>query len=171
MPIKSIEKTIDGHDIKIVQFNGVRGFKLKTRLFKLLLPVFGEITPLLSEFAKLPSANLTGVGGPAEQSKINQGLEILSTLNLDEVLPRALVRLSEQLDEEVFFKLIMDLLQTTFIDGRCVDETIFNEIFIANYLLVYKLIIEVIKANHFFVIGELGKNFHSLATTKTQQEA
>ena len=40
MPVKAIEKVINGKQVRIVQFHAIKGIKVKAKLFKLLLPVF-----------------------------------------------------------------------------------------------------------------------------------
>ena len=146
MPIKTIEKTVDGHNVKIVQFNGVRGFRLKVRLFKLLLPILGTL--FKSDLLK----------GLQEGKDTKEGLlEEFMGSDLSKVLPSILQKAAETIEEETFFRLVMDLLSGTFIDNRELNEDFFGEIFAANYFLVYKILTEVIKANNFFGNGDIGK--------------
>lgn len=140
MPVKTRETNIDGLEVKIVQFNGVRGFKLKTRLYKILLPILGPMLPAITQAARSGKKNFA-----------------VMDFDVDELLPGALQSLSEQLNEEAFLKLALDLLSNTFIKDKVIDEVYFDDLFIGNYFLVYKLIAQVIKANGFFDLGAIGK--------------
>lgn len=133
MSVEVIEKHIDGHDIMITQFHAIRGIKIKARLYKLLLPV---VSPLLGSLDLKDAA-----------------LSLESNLDFSKVLPQAFVSLSETLDENVFIKLLLDLLQGVRVDGKEVNEQAFDQLFIANYNLAYKLAYEVVMANHFFDFG------------------
>lgn len=140
MSVKTREITIDGHEVKVVQFNGVRGFKLKTRLYKVLLPVLGPMLPAITQVVR------------SGKSKVS-----VMDFDVDELLPDALQKLAEQLDEDKFLQLALDLLSNTFIKDKVIDEAHFDQLFIGNYFLVYKLIAQVIKANGFFDLGAIGK--------------
>lgn len=150
MPVKSIEKVLDGHEIKIVQFHAVRGFKVKARLFKLILPI---LSPLI---------------GSVDIKNINASSIIDKDIDLQKVLPQAFSSLSESIDEETLFKLLLDLLQSTWVDGKEVNEQRFNELFIANYTLAYKLAYEVVMANHFFDFGGITNLLKTQAEEKKQ---
>ena len=139
MPVQSINKTIDGHDVKIVQFYAIRGIKLKAKVFKLLLPV---LSPLI---------------GAADVSKGNvKDAMVDGLIDLQKVLPAAIQKLAETLQPEEFFRLIIELLSSTFVDGQEVSEQRFDDLFIANYMFAYKLVYEVILANNFFALDAIG---------------
>lgn len=157
MPVKTRETTIDGLEIKVVQFHGVRGFKLKTRLYKVLLPVLSPMLPVVTAAAR---------SGKKEFSFMD--------FDIDELLPGALTTLAEQLDEDKFLQLALDLLSNTFVKDKVIDENSFDELFIGNYFLVYKLIAQVIKANGFFDLGAIGKgmafpNLNSASVEKSKE--
>jgi hypothetical protein len=141
MPVKTIEKVIDGHTIKIVQFHAVRGFKIKARLYKLILPVLSS----LIDVKDLKSA------------------KTLLDMNIN--LSSGFSTLTAAMDEEKLFSLLIDLLSGAFIDNQMIDEKVFNETFIGNYNLAYKIAYEVIQANSFFDFGGIG----SLMTEKLSQ--
>jgi hypothetical protein len=149
MPVKSIEKVVDEHEIKIVQFHAIMGFKVKARLLKLILPV---LSPALGSI-DLTSANLSSM--------------MEKDIKIDEMLPKALLGLAEVIDAEVLSKLLLDLLQSTWVDGKQINKDTFNELFIANYNLAYKLAYEVIIANNFFEIGGIGNLLKAQAEKKT----
>jgi hypothetical protein len=132
MPVKTIEKEIDGHNIKIVQFHAVRGFKIKARLYKVVIPVLSSLVDL-------------------KDLKTDKNL---LDANID--FSRAFVSLGAVLDPDVLFSLLSDLLSGAFIDGQMIDEKVFNETFIGNYNLAYKIAYEVIQANGFFDLGGIG---------------
>ncbi len=137
MPIKSIELSVSGHQVKIIQFAAMRGIVIKARLLKIGLPVFA---PLSGAIPNLKSA----------------GKSLLDA-NVSEVLPKALESLAESVDGEVLQKLFKDLLASTWVDGKPMeDENNFNDAFSGNYEFLYMLIIEVIKANRFFALGGIG---------------
>jgi len=143
VPVQTIEKTIDGHAVKIVQFHAVRGFKLKARLVKFLLPV---VAPLAGEaLGSLSSKNLAEKASILEQN-----------IDLEKALPQAFSSLAETLDENTFLRLMLDLLAGSFVDGQSVDEKFFNDFFIGNYMLAYKIAIAVVTANSFFDFGDIG---------------
>jgi hypothetical protein len=132
MPIQTIEKEIDGHQIKIVQFYAVRGFKIKARLFRIVLPI------------------LTSLVDPND---LKSGKNILD-LKLN--VSNSIGIISSTLDPEILFPLLLDLLSGVFVDGQVIDEKKFNELFIGNYTFAYKLAYEAIMVNGFFDLGGIG---------------
>lgn len=143
MPLKTIEKTIGSHDVKITQFAAIRGFKLKARLAKILLPV---LSPL--------AGNIDAIA---------LGRDALANMDLSETLPKALMSLAETIDEEKLLKLIQDLLSEVRLDGIEVLKN-FNEVFAANYNLMYQLVFEVVVANNFFDLSGIGTLLEKPAT-------
>ena len=132
MPVQTIEKEINGHSVKIVQFHAVRGFKIKTKLIKLILPV------------------LSSVINPKD---------LISAKNIMEAdvnFSKAFETLAISINEENLFTLLLELLSGVFIDGVNIDQKKFDELFIANYSFAYKLAYEVIKVNNFFDFGDIG---------------
>ena len=138
MPVQAIEKTIDKHNVKIVQFYAIKGIKVKARLFKLLLPVISPFTKAVN----LKDANIAS----------------LANLNMDlqKIIPEAFQKLAETLDPDNFLNLVLDLLSEVWLDNKQIDRNTFNDMFVANYSLAYKLCVEVIKENHFFELGGIG---------------
>jgi hypothetical protein len=132
MPVQTIEKEVNGHAVKIVQFHAVRGFKIKAKLFKLVLPV------------------LSSVVNPKD---LNSTKDIM---NADINLVRAFETLATVINEESLFTLLLELLSGVFVDGINIDQKKFDELFIADYSFAYKLAYEVIKANNFFDFGDIG---------------
>lgn len=147
MPIQTIEKDLDGVNIKITQFSGVRGMKLKIRLFKVILPVLAPI-----------------LGASGDVSK-----DTLANTDLKSVLPKAFMALAETLDENTFFRLLMDLMSQTVVDNRPIDEAKFNDLFAANYLLAYKIAYEVVIANNFLLIEDIGSLFRDEKASETEK--
>ena len=148
MPINTVEKVIDGHEIKINQFHAIRGFKMKARLMKLILPV---LSPLL--------------GG----LDLKKGKDLLDgNIDIQSALPKAIVALSENLDEDIFFNLLIDLFSATFVDSRELNKKSFDELFIGDYFLVYKIAYEVIMANGFFGKGGIGTILGSVTENETE---
>lgn len=146
MPVKEIRKTIGDHEVRITQFHAIRGFKMKSRLLKLILPVLAPIAGTTAE--KMASKNVV-----EQVSLLDQNID------LEVAIPKAFSSLSDSLDEEVFFRLMVDLLSETWVDRKQITEQHFNELFIGNYMLAYKLAFEVIKANNFFDFGSIAKLF------------
>jgi len=137
MALKLIETQIDGRTVKIQQFAGVRGLTIKARLFKILLPAVGA---------------LLGGNSPQAGSPPQSFLENLGDLDLE----KAFMRLAESVNPDDFTRLMLDLLSSTFIDDKLVNEAVFNDIFAGNYMMAYKIAGEVIKANGFFDFGAIG---------------
>ena len=135
MPVKTVEKTVNGYDVRIVQFRAVRGFKVKARLLKAVLPVLSQVFPSLG--------SLSGSMGDILEKNIDIG----------EMIPKALTALAESLQEEVFYKLLLDLLAGTSVNNKAIDENFFDELFIGNYNMIYQLAYEVVQANNFFDLG------------------
>lgn len=148
MSVQTISTTVDGHTIDVVQFVPTRGFRIKARLIKLILPAIGA---LLGESGKVT------------------GKTVASFLDSDANLGAAFTQLASSLDDpEALLQLLLDLLSSTKIDGKdFTNEKIFNELFVANYMLAYKVAWEVIKANGFFELGGIG-NLLSSGLPKTQ---
>lgn len=140
MPVQTVEKTIDGHAIKIVQFHAVRGFKIKARLFKVILPILSSLVDVNSLKGK--------------KNILDQEVNITKAFGMA----------AEVIDPDTLFSLLIDLLSGSFIDGQMIDQKKFDETFIANYTLAYKIAYEVIVANGFFAFGDIGnllKNFQN----------
>jgi hypothetical protein len=149
MPVTTVTKVIDGHDIEIVQFYAVRGFKIKTRLFKLVLPVLGQAL------------------GVADFSKTDLSK---TSVDLERAVPKALMALAENLREDDFLQLMLDLLSSTFINKKMIDEKMFNEVFAANYTFAYKLAYEVIMVNRFFSFGDIGIDLSKILQTVSPEK-
>ena len=115
MPVKTVEKTVNGYDVRIVQFRAVRGFKVKARLLKAVLPVLSQVFP-----------SLGSLGG-------SMGDILEKNIDIGEMIPNALTALAESLQEEVFYKLLLDLLAGTSVNNKAIDENFFDELFIGNY--------------------------------------
>ncbi len=128
----------------ISQFYAVRGQKIQTKLFKLLLPIFGSI---------FGSANINR----KDLSKIG--------LKLEEALPKALTTLSQSLDPDEFQQLMLELLSSTYIDKKMIDDKLFNDVFAGNYFFMFKLAYETIIANNFFDFGGIGIDLSNIIQT------
>ena len=154
MPIETRELTIDNCEVKIVQFKAGRGFKIKARLVKLLLPVLSSLVPAVVSFIK------TG--------RADAGID---SVNIDKELPEAIKTLSTTLEPDQFFRLVLDVLSGTFINGQMVDERFFDDFFVGNYSMIYRLMFEVIKVNNFFDLGGFGISLPKLqAAMKTAND-
>jgi hypothetical protein len=153
MPVKSIEKIIDGKNVKIVQFHAIKGIKVKARLFKFILPVFspfvGSLDVNAESIAKLKATDI----------------------DLQKMIPLALQKLSESIDPEEFLKLLLDLLSEVFVDGSYIDSTKFNDLFIGNYAFAYQLAYEVVVANNFFAFGGIGSLLQETVTQSPPEKS
>lgn len=138
MPVQTVEKEVNGHAVKIVQFHAVRGFKIKAKLFKLILPV------------------LSSVINPKD---LMSGKNVMDN---DINLSRAFETLALSINEESLFSLLLELLSGVFVDGINIDQKKFDELFIADYTFAYKLAYEAIKANNFFDFGDIGNLMKNL---------
>lgn len=155
MPIETIKRKITGgggaeHEIVVNQFHAVKGFALKARLYKMVLPVIGEL-----------------VGGVdmAEASKGNQ--DAMAGIDIQAILPKALLRISETVEVKKFISLVMDLLSETWLDGKELNEKNFDDIFVADYSLIYKIVYAVVDINNFFDLGDIGSQLKDSLSKKT----
>ena len=146
MPVKEIRKTVGDYEVRITQFHAIRGFKMKSRLLKLILPVLAPLAGTTVE--KMASKNV-----------VEQVSLLDRNIDLEAAIPKAFSSLSDSLDEEVFFQLMLDLLSETWVDKKQITKDYFNDLFIGNYMLAYKLAFEVIRANNFFDFGSIAKLF------------
>ena len=149
MPIKTIERTIDGHAVKIIQFRALKGLKIKARLVKFILPALGPII------------------GQSDMQTIDK--DSLKGVNISSVAPKLFSSLSESLNPEVFSSLLLSLLSETFVDGQMIDDKTFDDMFIANYSLAYILAYEVVMANNFFDFGAIGNLLGDQGQVETQE--
>lgn len=146
--LKSREKTIDGRQIYVHQFPGIEGFKIKTKLIKLIGPALGELT-----------------NGATK--------DIDSFLDADlssGFVSRAINVLCDKLDENDTFEFILRMLHSsgTRVDGREMDKDAFNEIFAGNFTLLYKIIGILIEENYgnFFGEGGIGNKLKKFQVNK-----
>lgn len=138
MPVRNIEKQIDGVSVSVTRFLGIEGFKIKTKLIKLLGPSLGELA-----------------GGAAGAASI---LDVDLSSGF---LARAVNTLCEKLDENDSLNFIMRMLRSsgTRINGQEINDAVFNDIFSGNYVLLYKIVYLIVEENYgsFFGEGGIGK--------------
>ena len=129
--IDTKEKTIDEHNVMVTQFPGRRALLFKTRLIKLIGPSVAQM--------------FTGKSLDA---------------NVDfSVISKALDKLAENLKEDEYVKFVLDLLQCTRLDGKEISESVFDNEFAGNLLLMYKVLWFTLEVNYgsFFGQGGIGK--------------
>lgn len=124
-------KTIDGHEIMVVQFPGRRALQFKTRLIKLLGPAI------------------------AQMFTNKDALESVKGMDLS-ILSAAIEKLSLQLDEVEFVKFVLDLLQCTRLDGKEITESVFDNEFAGDLSLMYKILWFTLEVNYGSFFGESG---------------
>jgi len=136
MSIETREKSIDGLQISVTQFPGRRGFKVQTKLLK-------YFTPLISAFGK------------AQGKEDAEDVSIIDR----EIDTESLMRFSESLDNDNALQFVFQLLEGTRIDGREINEAVFDEKFAGNFLTLYKILWFVVEVNFssFFDEGGIGK--------------
>jgi len=149
MPVQTIEKLVDGHTVTITQFFAIRGIQLKARLWRLVLPVLGEL-----------------VGGVDKGTDLSK-LSLDSNVDINAVFPKALSKLSETVSEKTLLDLLLDLFASTRLDGRELNRSNFDEIFIGDYMLVYKIAWAVVDANNFFGKGGIGNILQKVQDQKS----
>jgi len=140
MPAQTIEKVVDDHRIKIVQFHAVRGFKIKAKLYKVVLPVLASL---------VDTKDIKNIKGIMEK-EIN--------------VAKAAETLGSVMEPEQLLSLLLDLLSGTFVDDVMIDQKKFDDLFIGNYQFAYKLAYEAILANGFFDFGGIGNLVKSQLT-------
>jgi len=135
MAVRNVEKQIDGMSISVTSFLGIEGFKIKTKLIKLLGPSLGELA-----------------GGAAG------AVNVLDVDLSSGFLAKAVNTLCDKLDESDSFNFVMRLLRSsgTRINGQEVNESVFNDVFAANYALLYKILYLIVEENYGNFFGEGG---------------
>jgi hypothetical protein len=130
--IQEKTKQIDGHNISVTQFPGRRALALKTKLIRLLG------TPI----AKL-IADVKKIDADMDLSKMAGAVEALVS----------------NLDEKDFVPFVLEMLQCTRIDGKEINDGVFDLEFAANLSLMYKILWFVLEVNFgdFFDKAGIGK--------------
>jgi len=139
------EKKIDGMEVMVTQFPARFGFKMQAKLVKIFGPVIGVL--------------LGGTEGDTDK--------ILDS-NLDaEKLAGAIAKLFDSVDENEALALVLQLMQTTRINGQEVNETSFDSLFPGKYQTMYKVLGFVLEVNYgsFFGEGGIGKAMKKLSPT------
>ena len=142
--IKTEEKKIDDMEVAVTQFPARFGFKMQARLLKVFGPVIGKM-----------------LGG----ADLKKGAD--ADVNLDK-LSEAIELLFKSMDEDRAMKLIMDLLQSTRINGQEVNDGSFDSIFPGKYSTLFKIVGYVLEVNYgsFFGESSIGKMVKSVVPTK-----
>jgi len=158
MPIEKVTRTIIGanktkYELAINQFHAFRGFAIKTRLERMLLPVLGQVVGGADLIQLFKDA--------ANKKKSNE--EFLENLDLGVMIPKALSKLVETVDENKLQKFLLDLFSTTWIDDKELNQKVFDEVFVGNYNLIYKVAYAVVDINNFFDFGDIGAQLTELA--------
>lgn len=148
MDVETIKREIDGHEVEVTQFFAVRGFKIKQRVYKLILPVLGEF-----------------IGGAKGDIKEKDFLD--ADIDMQAVFPKAIAKVAETVDVKQFFELLIDLFASTFVNGKQLDEKYFNKLFVGKYNLVYKIAYAVVDINNFFDLGGIGSQLRDKLRKKT----
>lgn len=152
MAVEQVKKLIGEKEFIIQKFSGVKGFNLQTRVGKLLLPVIGE-----------------AVGGLKSGKDMKKIMD--SEIDLARAIPLALSKLSDSVDPDQFYKLMLDLFSNTFYNGKLMNESIFDEVFAGNYFMVYQLAYEVISVNRFFPVSDIGIDLTKIFQTMSQKSS
>jgi len=136
MGIEAKEKTIDGDKITVVTFGGRRGLQYKLRLIKAIGPI---VPGLLS----------------GSETKTIAGL---MKTDLDfAVLGKAIEAFLLTIDDSTTFQLIIDLLSMVRVNGQDISTvTVFDDVFAANYQLLYKVLFFVLEVNYGRLFGKGG---------------
>jgi len=126
--IETKDKTIDNRVVTVTQFPGRRALFFKTRLIKLIGP---SVTQLFT----------------------GKGLD----LNIDLVIvAKALDKLAENLKEDEYVKFVLELLQFTRLDGQEINDSVFDNEFAGNLLLMYKILWFTLEVNYGSFFGQSG---------------
>jgi len=145
--IKTEEKKIDDLDVAVTQFPARFGFKMQARLLKVFGPVISKM--------------LSG----ADLKSLRHGLD--SDIKLD-MLAEAIETLFKSMDEDGAMKLIMDLLQSTRINGQEINDASFDSLFPGKYSTLFKVIGYVLEVNFGSFLGgsSIGKMVKSANLTQ-----
>jgi hypothetical protein len=125
-------KTIDGKEIMVTPFLGRRSLAYKTRIILMFGASIGSL------FAKAGSFS-----GKVDFSAFED----------------AITKLASSVIEKDFSALVLDLLQSTRIDGKEITPEVFDFEFAGNLSLMYKILWLVLEVNYgnFFVNAGIGK--------------
>lgn len=131
--VKAVDKVIDGHEIKVVQFTAREGLSIFTKLGKLIGPALADISQI-SDLTNVKEAELA-----------------------NRIFP-ALSKLLAGLSEEEFTPFILRLLRSTTIDRKEITAPIFDLEFAGNYGLLMHVVAMVLQVNYadFFGPGGIG---------------
>lgn len=136
MAVKTRDTTIDGHTVKVTQHPGRRALRLKSRLVKLLAPSIGTII----------------------QQKVEKGKNLLDQEVDMTKIGEAVIALADKLDPDDFENLILEILVSTRVDGKEINEAAFDDLFAGEMSLMYKVVFFALQTNFgdFFVSGGIG---------------
>jgi len=138
------EKEIDEMKVSVTQFPARFGFKMQAKLLKIFGPVIGTVL----------SGNDVSTSG------------LDSTVSMDK-LADAVRILFDVIDEDKALALVLELLQSTRINGQEVNEATFDALFPGKYATMYKILGFVLEVNYgsFFGEGGIGKKVAGLVQT------
>ena len=124
--------------VEITNFLGSTGVKIFAKLTKMVLPVFGAI-------------------------KIRSSLKEMIDQDLD--LEKITQHLISNLDDDKIYDLIVELMQSTFIDGQDLsDNAVFDSVFAGEYGLLLQILRHVLEVNYSSFLGKKGiKNWMNQA--------
>lgn len=127
--VEPTSKTIDGRVIMTVPFLGRRALTYKTKIIRMFGASIGSL------FSK--------PGG------INAQIDF-------SVFEDFITKLTARIDENEFVKFVLELLQTTRIDGKEITPETFDMEFAANLVLMYKILWFVLEVNYGNFFGDTG---------------
>lgn len=137
MPVKPLEKTLDGVHHIVTPFPPLYAVRMAARLGKLLLPVAGAVG--------LPVA-----GGQVDIGAIRAGA--------GEAIPRLLTALADRLNPEELEALIVDLVSGVRRNGVALENrALVDATFAGDLPALYKVVWLALEANDFFGLGAIGK--------------
>jgi len=136
MGIESKTTTIENRKIVVTTFPAREGLRVKTKLVKLAAPSIFSLMGAVdtsSAAAKDPTKDSIG-SRDVDMSVVGDSIQ----------------GLMDRLGEEEIIKLIFEMLRYTKLDGKDIDEELFDVEFAGEYVLLYKILQFVIEVNHFF---------------------
>lgn len=151
MAIKTKTKEIGGYSVEVTQFTGREGFKVKTKLLKLLIPSLGALAGAVPKGSSVLDADISG-----------------------EVVSRAMSAITDQLDEDDFLSFVLRMLQSTRVSVKdasgnrsmvVIRPEVFDIEFAGHFEIVYEILAFVLEVNYgsFFEMGGIGTKIANIA--------
>ena len=163
--IENIKVCVDNMNFQIQQFPARKGMRLEKKTISILSPVLDFLTSNKDLLAEAVDP------GTSKNKRKGKGKSILDAEIDFSKLSDAIQKILSGLDDSEFDDYIFAMLENVFyLDGKAeaqLKPELFDRIFVGKSLTVYKLLIEVMKANNFIFFAFKGGNWSKVTDTST----